>query len=289
MSETSPSVTIAGSTETSLDELSVMNKKRHPGKTVGVILGAGRGLRLSTGGEPKQFLDLEGKPIFLYSIEAFDSCPSVDEIVVVVPPGMTVRMKSLLETQDLRLPFKIMVGGRKRQDSSFKALQWLSKRDDVRIVAIHDAARPLITPEVIERAIHEAKKHGASVVATKTTDTVFEVKDEFIVSIPERDNLYTAQTPQVFRFDLIREGHEAARRDGVCDATDDVRLVLRLGRKVKLVDSSPDNIKITTDRDLVLASVILKERLSARETAEPGGPRPKSPGLKTMGRMRHGR
>jgi 2-C-methyl-D-erythritol 4-phosphate cytidylyltransferase len=163
-----------------------------------------------------------------------------------------------------------MIGGRKRQDSSFKALQSLSKRDDVRIVAIHDAARPLIAPEVIERAIHEAKKHGASVVATKTTDTVFEVKDEFIVSIPERDNLYNAQTPQVFRFDLIWEGHEAARRDGVYDATDDVQLVLRLGRKVKLVDSSPENVKITTGRELDLAALILKKRLLPSEGGENG-------------------
>ncbi len=259
------------------------------GKTIAVVLAAGRGLRMDPAPELKQFLDLEGKPVVLHSVEAFAACPSVDEIVVVVPPGRTARVRDLLQRAGVGCPSKVVVGGKRRQDSCFKALQSLSRRKNVGLVAIHDAARPVITPEVIERAIHEAKKHGASVVATKTTDTVFEVKDEFIVSIPERDNLYNAQTPQVFRFDLIWEGHEAARRDRVYDATDDVQLVLRLGRKVKLVDSSPDNIKITTERDLVLASLILNEKLSARETAEKGRPRLKSLGLKPMGRMRHGR
>jgi 2-C-methyl-D-erythritol 4-phosphate cytidylyltransferase len=259
------------------------------GKTIAVILAAGRGLRMDPARELKQFLDLEGKLVVLHSVETFAACPSVDEIVVVVPPGRTARVRDLLQRADVGCPFKVVVGGKRRQDSSFKSLQTLSGRKDVGLVAIHDAARPLITPEVIERAIHEAKKHGASVVATKTTDTVFEVRAELVVSILDREPLYNAQTPQVFRFDLIWEGHEAARRDGVYDATDDVQLVLRLGKTVKLVDSSPDNIKITTERDFVLASLILKERLSARETVEPGRPRLKSPGRKPVGRTRHGR
>ena len=142
-----------------------MNEKSRPGKTIGVILGAGRGIRMSPGGDLKQFLNLEGKPIFFYSIEAFDACPSIDEILVVVPPGMTAKMKSMLERRDLRVPVKIMVGGKKRQDSSFKAVELLSRRGDVEIVAIHDAARPLISSETIEKAIRQAKKHGAAAVA----------------------------------------------------------------------------------------------------------------------------
>jgi len=244
--------------------VSAMNEKSRPGKTIGVILGAGRGIRMSPRTEPKQFLNLEGKPIFLYSIEAFDACPSIDEILVVVPPGMTARMRSMLERRDLRVPVKIMVGGKKRQDSSFKAVESLSRRGDVEIVAIHDAARPLISSETIERAIRQAKKHGAAAVATKTTDTVLEIRDGFIRTIPDRDVLYNAQTPQVFRFDLMREGHNAARQEGLFGATDDVQLVLRLGRKIKLVESPPENMKITTQRDLRLASLILRERLRSR-------------------------
>jgi len=238
-----------------------MNQKRRPGKTIGVILGAGRGIRMSPSREPKQFLNLKGKPIFLYSIEAFDACPSIDEILVVVPPGMTARMGSILEGRDLRLPLKIRVGGKKRQDSSFKAIHTLSTRGDVQFVVIHDAARPLISPELIEKAVHEAKEHDAAAVATMTTDTVLEVKGGFIVSIPDRDALYNAQTPQAFRFDLIWEAHHVARRQGLFDATDDVQLVLRLGKNVKLVEAPPENMKITTERDLDLASLIIEERL----------------------------
>jgi 2-C-methyl-D-erythritol 4-phosphate cytidylyltransferase len=238
-----------------------MDKQTHPGKTIGVILGGGRGIRMSPSRQPKQFLPLEGKPIFLYSIEAFDACPSIDEILVVVPPGMTVRTKSLLKRLDFRHPLRIMVGGKRRQDSSFKAVQSLAKRGDVQFVAIHDAVRPLITPEIIEKAIREAKEWGASTVATKTTDTVLEVRDGCVVSIPERDVLYNAQTPQVFRLDLIWRGHRAARRAGLLDATDDVQLVLRLGIRVRLVEASPENIKVTTRRDLDAASLLIRKKV----------------------------
>lgn len=210
--------------------------------------------------ELKQFLSLGGKPIVLYSVEAFDACPSVDELVIVVPPGLTARMRSLLQGYRFRLPQKIMVGGKKRQDSSYKAVRRLSRRSDVAFVAIHDAARPLITREIIEEAISEARNHGAAAVATKTTDTVLQRKNGFIVSIPNRESLFNAQTPQVFALDLIWQAHQAARRDGLLDATDDVQLVLRLGKKVKLVESPPENIKVTTERDWDLAALIVKER-----------------------------
>jgi len=245
-----------------------MDKDKHPGKTIGVILGAGRGIRLSPGGEPKQFLNLQGKPVFLYSIEAFDACPSIDEILVVVPPAMTARMRSILKGRDLRLPLTTLIGGKKRQDSSFKAVQSLSKRGDVQFVAIHDAARPLISSETIEEAIREAKRCGAAAVAAKTTDTVLEVRDGFIFSIPQRDALYNAQTPQVFRLDIIWKAHNAARREGLRDATDDVQLVLRLGKRIKLVEAPPENMKITTKRDLDLASLIITEKLHSGDSGK---------------------
>lgn len=252
----------------SFPTVTAMNKETNPGKTIAVILGAGRGIRMSPEGEPKQFLDLEGKPIFLYSVEAFDACPSIDEMLIVVPPGMTGRMKSMLEGRNLRLPLKIMVGGKKRQDSSFKAVQSLSRRGDARFVALHDAVRPLISAEIIEEAIREAKKHAAAAVATRTTDTVLEIRGGFIVSIPERDALYNAQTPQVFRCDLIWQAHNAARRDGLLDATDDVQLVLRLGKKVKLVEAPPENMKITTERDIDLASLIIRKRFRSSDSGK---------------------
>lgn len=234
------------------------------GKTVGVILGAGKGTRMPPGREWKQFLPLEGKPIFMYSIEVFAASPSVDEIVVVVPPGMVRRTKTLLLGGALDIPWRVMLGGRKRQDSAFKALQWLWGRGDVAYVAIHDAARPLVTVETLEKAMAAAKEYGAAAVATKTTDTVLEIEGGFIRSIPNRSVLFNAQTPQAFSLDLIWKAHELARRDGVIDATDDVQLVLRLGGKVRLVESPPENMKITVERDLDFASLILKERLQAK-------------------------
>jgi len=248
-----------------------MEKENLPGKTIGVILGAGKGTRLFPGKKPKQFVKLEGKPIFLYSIEAFDACRSIDEILVVVPTGMTATMRLMLQGCALRLPVRIMVGGRRRQDSSFRAMERLSKRGDVRLVAIHDAARPLISPEIIEEAVRQANAFGAAAVATKTTDTVLEAREGFIISIPERHSLYNAQTPQVFRFDLIWRAHTAAREQGLRDVTDDVQLVLGLGEKVRLVEAPPENMKITTRRDLDLASLIVREssgrRLSKNRSA----------------------
>ncbi len=238
-----------------------MDDERCPSKTVGVILAAGKGTRMCPGREPKQFLNLEGKPILLHSIEVFDACLSIDEVVVVVPSGMTARTKSILRKRDFRCPIVIMVGGEKRQDSCFKAMQRLSRRGDVGFVAIHDAARPLITAEIVAESVREAKKYGASAVATRTTDTVLNTRDGFVVSIPNRGRLFNAQTPQVFRFDLIWEAHKAARREGLRDVTDDVQLVLRLGHKVKLVEAPPENMKITTKRDLDMASLIIKEKL----------------------------
>lgn len=240
------------------------DKKDRSGKIIGVILGAGKGTRMPSSRGPKQFLDLGGKPVFLYSIKTFDGCPSIDEIVVVVPPGMTGRMKCMLDAQKLRLPTKIIVGGKTRQDSSFKAVERLARRGDVALVAIHDAARPLVTPETVEKSIREAKQHGAAAVATRTTDTVLKTNGDFIVSIPDRESLFNAQTPQVFRLDLIWEGHRKARRDGVRDATDDVQLVLRLGKKVKLVEGPPENMKVTTGRDLDVASLILRDKPRAK-------------------------
>jgi len=238
-----------------------VDSEMHSGRIVGVILGAGKGTRMPPGREWKQFLPLEGKPIFMYSIEVFAASPSVDEIVVVVPPGMVRRTKTLLLGGALDIPWRVMVGGRKRQDSAFKALRWLSGRGDVAYVAIHDAARPLVTVEILEKAIGEAKEYGAAAVAAKTTDTVLEIEGGFIRSIPNRSVLFNAQTPQAFSLDLIWKAHELARRDGVIDATDDVQLVLRAGGKVRLVESPPENMKITVERDLDFASLILKERL----------------------------
>ena len=136
----------------------------------------------------------------------------------------------------------------------------------MQFVAIHDAARPLVSPETIEEAIRQAKRCGAAAVAAKTTDTVLQVKDGFISSIPQRDALYNAQTPQVFRLDLIRKAHNAARREGLRNATDDVQLVLRLGKNIKLVEAPPENMKITTQRDLALASLIITEKLHSSDS-----------------------
>jgi 2-C-methyl-D-erythritol 4-phosphate cytidylyltransferase len=242
----------------------LMNEDIHLQKSYGVILGAGKGTRMPSGREPKQFIALEGKPVFLYSIEVFDACPSVDELLLVVPPGMIARMASILKTPDLKLPVHIIAGGQKRQDSSYNALKWLAERNDAAFVVIHDAARPLVTSEIVEESLLAAKEHGAAAVATRTTDTVLETRDGFIIAIPDREVLFNAQTPQVFRFDLIWNAHNVARQDGLRDATDDVQLVLRLGNKVKLVPAPPENMKITSRRDLELASLIMKERSHSR-------------------------
>jgi 2-C-methyl-D-erythritol 4-phosphate cytidylyltransferase len=201
-------------------------------------------------GVDKVLAPLAGRPVISYVLAAFDGCPSVDHIVLVVNEKSLEACRKL--TAGLSTPIDVCIGGKRRQDSVAAGLKKLDKCD---WVIIHDGARPLVTRELIEQGLEEAQETGAAVAAVPVTDTIKTAGDDRIVlQTPSRQNLWAVQTPQVFRLDIITEAYQKAEGE----VTDDAALVERLGYRVKLYMGSYDNIKITTQSDLLVAETIIK-------------------------------
>ena len=202
------------------------------------------------GGVDKVFTLLGGKPILARVIDAFQACHSVHQVVIVVSKQNVERCRQLVAEQGWSKVTEVCPGGRRRQDS---VAAGLSQLNNCNWVVIHDGARPLLTVDLIEQGLAEAKETGAAVAAVPVTDTIKVAGDNRIVhQTPPRQNLWAIQTPQVFRFDIIAEAYRQAKGD----VTDDASLVEQLGYKVKLYMGSYDNIKVTTPDDLILAEVL---------------------------------
>jgi 2-C-methyl-D-erythritol 4-phosphate cytidylyltransferase len=238
-------------------------------KADAVIVSAGRGQRFMEG-EKKQFHLLAGKPILAHTLEKFQACPLIRHVLLVVAhEDMEYSMKEIVEKYRCRKVFRIVPGGRKRQDSAKNGIEALPK--DSEIVVIHDGVRPFVTKEIIQDSIHLAVRFGAVVTAMPVKDTIkVSEPDGTVLRTLEREALWQAQTPQTFKVDLIREAYQKAARDGFV-ANDDASLVERLGIRVHLLPGSYTNIKITTPEDLLLAQLFLKVKTrSEKETKEWG-------------------
>ena len=216
-----------------------------------VIVAAGSSQRMD--GVDKVFALLGGKPILTRVIDTFQRCNPVDQIVVVLSEPNLERGRQLVAAQGWTKVTDVCVGGQRRQDSVVAGLNRLDKCD---WVVIHDGARPLVTVDLIKRGLEAARETGAAVAAVPVTDTI-KVSDEdrIVRQTPARDNLWAAQTPQVFRFDIIFEAYRIATDE----VTDDASLVEQLGHKVKLYMGSYDNIKVTTPDDLLIAGALLEK------------------------------
>ena len=219
-----------------------------------IIVAAGQGIRMK-GTMRKQYLDLSGRPVLAHSIMTFDSCSLVDEIFLVIPKeDVEYCQKKILSLLDLNNQINLVCGGAKRQDSVYNGLQAINKNTDT--VVIHDGVRPFIQPEELEECILGSKKFGACILGTPASETLKRVdKSDIIETTLSRENIWLAQTPQVFRFDLILKAHETARRDGYV-GTDDASLVERLGEDVKIINGGRFNIKITKKEDLAIAKAM---------------------------------
>jgi len=219
-----------------------------------IIVASGKGIRMK-GSMRKQYLDLSGRPVLAHSIMTFDSCGLVDEIFLVIPKeDVEYCQNKILSLLDLNNQINLVCGGAKRQDSVYNGLQAINKNTDT--VVIHDGVRPFIQPEEIEECILVSKKYGACILGTPASDTLKRVdKSDIIETTLSRENIWLAQTPQVFRFDLILKAHETARRDGYV-GTDDASLVERLGEDVKIINGGRFNIKITKKEDLAIAKAM---------------------------------
>ena len=220
-----------------------------------ILLCAGKGERLGAGVD-KALVPLAGRPLFIWSLEAFERAAGIDRIVVV---GPVKKLKEMLAASGL-LARKIVAwseGGRERQDSVARGLHVMP--EDTALVAIHDCARALVAPELIARVVGDAVQHGAAIAALPLGDTLKRGALGVIETTVPRQGLFCAQTPQVFRRDWITAAHAAATRQ----ATDDAALVEALGHRVHLTAGEPLNFKITTPQDLELAEAWLT-RTSAR-------------------------
>ena len=229
--------------------------------TCAIVVAGGSGERF---GDPrgKQFVELCGLPMVAWSLVAFDRAPSVREIVIVcAPERLSVMCDDVLERVALSKPVILAPSGETRQDSVYSGLR--AAPADLEFVAVHDAARPLVDPELVERAIACVRTDtslAGAILAIPCTSTLKVVSGTMIVSTPARDLYWEAQTPQVFRREVLMAAHRRARREGIV-GTDDAALVERAGGAVAVVESTRDNIKVTLPEDLALAETMLERRL----------------------------
>ena len=220
-----------------------------------IILAGGKGKRMRSA-ISKQFIDIKGKPIIYYTLKKFSENKKIDNIIVVLPEDEVKYFKeNILKKYELRIN-KIVIGGKERQDSVYNALKSL-KNSSTDIVLIHDGARPFISERIINEGIKFAEIYGAAAPGVMPKDTI-KVKNEknFSVDTPNRANLVSIQTPQVFKFDEILECHEKIRYNGE-KVTDDTMVVEKYGYSVYLYDGEYTNIKVTTPEDLSFASSLL--------------------------------
>lgn len=217
-----------------------------------VIVAAGNASRM--GGIDKVMAELDGEPIIVKTVRTFQECDAIREIVIVTRQDLIMRIMNLCaEFEKVKA---VIVGGDNRQESVWAGLNALSSK--VKLAAIHDGARPLVTWQVIDRTVRAANTYGAAAPAVPVKDTVKAVQGGVVMATPDRSKLRAVQTPQVFDFDLLRGALKKALIDGA-EITDDCSAVERLGMSVKIVEGDERNLKVTTPMDLKIAQMLLEE------------------------------
>ena len=230
-------------------------RKLLPLKTCGaVIVAAGSASRM--GGIDKVMAPLQGEPMILRTVRTFQECDAVSEIVIVTREDLIIPISNLCK--DMPKVKAVVVGGKSRQESVNLGLNALSNK--VKLAAVHDGARPLITWQVIDRTVRAANTYGAAAPAVPVKDTIKVVEGRVVKNTPDRSTLFAVQTPQVFDFDLLRGALKKAEQDGA-QVTDDCSAVELMGFKVKIVEGDERNIKVTTPMDLKIAEMLLEEML----------------------------
>jgi 2-C-methyl-D-erythritol 4-phosphate cytidylyltransferase/2-C-methyl-D-erythritol 2,4-cyclodiphosphate synthase len=219
-----------------------------------LIPAAGRARRFGQA-RGKVFADLGGRPLLARVLAVFDECTLIGNIVPIAPAGQEATVAELCRAHGIAKLAHVATGGERRQDSVLAGLRSFEPAPD--IVAIHDAARPLVSIDLIERTVQACIECGAATAAVPVSDTIKEADAAgFVGATPDRSRLYATQTPQVFRYELILEAHTRAREDGFL-ATDDAALVERLGHRVKIVEGERPNIKVTAPEDIAMARALL--------------------------------
>ena len=226
-------------------------------KCTAIVLAAGQGKRMNISIQ-KQFLEIKGYPVLYYSLKCFQDSPLIGEIVLVTSENAVSYCRSeIVKKYGFSKVTGIIAGGKERYDSVYAGLLACGECE---YVFIHDGARPFISEEILERGLTGVQETGACVIGMPSKDTV-KIADEdgFVKETPDRKNVWTIQTPQIFSYRLIRDAHESIRKKDMSAITDDAMVVEQeTGVRVRLAEGSYQNIKITTPEDLVVAESFLE-------------------------------
>ncbi|MER2089276.1 MAG: 2-C-methyl-D-erythritol 4-phosphate cytidylyltransferase [Sporosarcina sp.] len=216
---------------------------------------AGSGQRMGAGYN-KLFLELDDKPILIHTLEVFEGDPSCNGIILAIKPDERAKIQSLLEQFTIKKVKALVDGGEERQGSVAACIR---AHDAGGIVLVHDAARPFIRRSVIAELVEVADGHGAAIAGVRAKDTMKYAQAGVVEGTVDRERLWIIQTPQAFQYDLLRQASDQAQAEDFL-GTDESMLVERLGEPVRIVESSYDNVKMTTQEDLVFGEAILKRR-----------------------------
>lgn len=238
-----------------LNKLVDLLKGRQAKHCAVVIVAAGQSSRMR--GEDKILSLLQGKTVIAWSIEAFEACQMVDEIVVVTRQDLLEPVRALCVENGYRKVKAVTEGGATRVESVMRGLDHVTEKSG--LAAIHDGARPFVTGSVIESTIRKARECYAAAPAIPVKDTIKSAENHMVLHTPDRKKLFAVQTPQIFDFDLLRGALQNAL-DHDIPITDDCSAVEALGMRVFLTEGCEENIKITTPMDLVMANAILERR-----------------------------
>jgi 2-C-methyl-D-erythritol 4-phosphate cytidylyltransferase / 2-C-methyl-D-erythritol 2,4-cyclodiphosphate synthase len=227
-------------------------------RTIAIIPAGGAGKRLKSH-IAKQYLLLDSLPVLVHTLKVFQKSEEIDEIIIALPPEDLVHIRQeLAEKYGLIKVMNAVAGGNERQDSVRNCLTAIEGKCD--LVVVHDAVRPFVTEELIRQVVDAAKTTGAAIAGVKAKDTIKEVKEDNVVrSTVPRQNLWLTQTPQAFDFELFKKAYQTAYNENFY-GTDDASLVERIGKEVKMVEGSYENIKITTNEDMLMADALINKK-----------------------------
>lgn len=225
---------------------------------VAIIVAAGQGKRMKTNLN-KQYLLLKGKPILAHTINIFESCIFIDEIIVVVGENEKAKcLDNIIKPYGFKKVRKIIIGGKTRQQSMYNGLKEVSNYADM--VITHDGARPLIQQSILQESIKQTIIHKATIIGVPVKNTIKTIDSKgFVKNTLSRNLLWAVQTPQSFSYSLLLNAHKKAFEEGFV-GTDDATLVERIGHPIKMIKGNGDNIKITTPEDLLIAECIIDRR-----------------------------
>lgn len=220
-----------------------------------ILPAAGSGRRMGAG-QNKLFLKLRNIPILIHTLRVFDRDPNCQQIVLAVKKEEKIFIEQLLKEYGITKVSAIAEGGDERQDSVYAALKAVTSK---RVILVHDAARPFIHQNVIDQLVQAAYTTGAAVAAVRAKDTMKKVENGIIQETVDRESLWIIQTPQAFQYTLLEKAERLAEEENFL-GTDEAMLVERLGERVQIVESTYDNVKMTTREDLLYGEAILNER-----------------------------